>query len=99
VQALRIGSLRILALEGEPFVEYGLGLRSARPEAPLMVLGYSNGTISYLPTDVAQTEQRYENVASVVAIGSQAAVEAAAHGVLDELAWSASGSPTLQELM
>lgn len=85
VQGLRIGPLRMLALPGEPFVEIGLRIRGERVEPALLVLGYSNGTIQYVPSDSEQGVEGYENVASIVAIGAQTRLDAAAHAVLDQL--------------
>ena len=48
IQAIGIGSLRILALPGEPFTGIGARVREACPGA--WVVGYANGSVGYLPT-------------------------------------------------
>lgn len=48
VQALAVGSLRILGLPGEVFC--GLGLKLRLRFSSLMTVGYANGNIGYLPT-------------------------------------------------
>ena len=48
VQAIRIGDLRILALPGEPFTAFGSRIRQVHPST--WVVGYANGSVSYLPT-------------------------------------------------
>jgi hypothetical protein len=48
---LRIGEASLLTLPGEPFVRHGLDLKAAADADPLVVAGYANGHLGYLPTD------------------------------------------------
>lgn len=48
IQAMAVGGLKILGLPGEVFCGYGLKLRRRQPS--LMMAGYANGDIGYLPT-------------------------------------------------
>ncbi len=55
LQALRIGSLKILAIPFEAMAETGIALRNALgPDT--FVLGFSNGIVSYLPTPEISSE-------------------------------------------
>jgi hypothetical protein len=56
VQALRIGNLFVAAHPAELFTSLGLDLRRRWPHEHLFVLGYSNGSIGYLP-DAAEIER------------------------------------------
>jgi len=49
VQALAVGGFKIAALPGEFFCE--IGLKLAKMEGPLMLVGYANGNIGYVPLD------------------------------------------------
>lgn len=64
VQAFRLGKgdsrLTVVALDGEVFTRYGLNLERMLPGGPLIVLGYSNGVITYIPTAKAILEGGYE---------------------------------------
>jgi hypothetical protein len=50
----------IIALAGEVCVEYGLYIKSLRPDAFMMPLGYSNSIIGYIPTAKMFQEGGYE---------------------------------------
>lgn len=50
VQAIRVGDLVLLGLEGEMFVRYQLELEQDAPARPTLVCGYANGCIGYVPT-------------------------------------------------
>jgi hypothetical protein len=56
VQALRIGNLWVAAHPAELFTRLGLDLRRRWPHEHLFVLGYSNGSIGYLP-DAGEIER------------------------------------------
>lgn len=61
VQALRISpSCAIVALPGEFFVEIGAGIRARSGFDHLLVAGYANGMIGYVPTEEAFTHGGYE---------------------------------------
>lgn len=84
VQALRLGSVAIVALPGEPFVEVGLAIKSRSPARLTMVAGYSNDAIGYVPTDTAFDEGGYETAFPACVVGRGSAerlVEAAVETV------------------
>lgn len=58
IQRLTLGDAHMLALPGEIFVEYALRLKSRAPN--LMVVGYANGNIGYVPTASAFVVGGYE---------------------------------------
>ena len=61
VQRLSIGSLDLLFLPGEPFIEIAQELESSAAPRDCIVSGYSNqGEIGYIPTREAIEEGGYE---------------------------------------
>ena len=50
IQALRVGSLVLLGMEGEIFARYQLDIEKASPQQALILCGYANGCIGYVPT-------------------------------------------------
>ena len=50
MQAIRIGSLALIGMPGEPFAEIGVEVRRRSPFAVTMFSGYSNGGFAYIPT-------------------------------------------------
>jgi len=60
VQVIDIDGLQIVALPFEPMAETGLALRQ-QIGADTFIIGYSNGTISYLPTPQINTEGGMES--------------------------------------
>ena len=58
-QALRIGDLWFAAHPAELFTSWGLDLRKAWPQDDLFVLGYSNGSVGYLPDGPELTRGGY----------------------------------------
>ena len=70
VQAVRLGKdVVLLALGGEVVVDYGLQAKSRYPKAKLMVAGYSNDVMCYIPTKRILNEGGYEAVDSMVYYG------------------------------
>lgn len=65
VQAIQVGTATIVALPGEPFVEFGLRIRDALP-GPVFVAGYSNDLVGYVPTQRAFENGGYETTAGWV---------------------------------
>jgi hypothetical protein len=51
IQALRIGDIYFAAHPSELFTKFGLDLRDRTPAKDLFVLGYSNGSIGYIPDE------------------------------------------------
>lgn len=69
-QAIRFGStLTIVALGGEVVVPYDLRLKSQYPRQQLIVAGYSNDVMCYIPTAQMLKEGGYEPVDSMVYYG------------------------------
>jgi len=64
IQAFRLGGgeapFTLVALDGEVFCQYGLNLGRMLQPATTVVLGYSNGVVTYLPTAEALVEGGYE---------------------------------------
>jgi neutral ceramidase len=60
VHGLRLGDAALVSLAGEPFVAYALHGQGLRPGPATMVLGYTDGTVGYLPTADAFEEGGYE---------------------------------------
>lgn len=61
ISALGFGeSLALIGIPAEPFLEIGQALRDRSRVAQLMVCGYTNGTIGYLPTSAAFADFGYE---------------------------------------
>lgn len=73
VQAFRLADgLVLVALGGEVVVEYDLQLKSANPKMHLIVAGYSNDVMGYIPTAKMLSEGGYEPVASTIYYGQAA---------------------------
>ena len=60
VQALRIGDLALVALPVEFFAADGRALRASTPIPYLMIAGWSNGNLGYVPTRRAFARGGYE---------------------------------------
>lgn len=60
IHGLRLGDAVIVGLAGEPFVEYALYGRKQSPTASTLILGYTDGTLGYFPTEAAYAEGGYE---------------------------------------
>jgi hypothetical protein len=68
VRAARVGSVSLIGLPGEPFLD--LRARATEAVGHVLLLGYAGGYIGYLPTREAfGGEPTYETVISVVAAG------------------------------
>ena len=50
IQVIRFGGATLIALGGEVVVDYALRLKREFPEEPLVVAGYSNVVMSYVPS-------------------------------------------------
>jgi hypothetical protein len=60
LQVIRIGSIAIVAIPGEPFVEIALEIKARSKFKHTIVTGYSNGCIGYMPTPEAIEQGGYE---------------------------------------
>ena len=70
VQALRFGeAFTLLALGGELVVDYDLQIKAAFPKQKLVVAGYSNDVMCYIPTRRILREGGYEAVDSMIYFG------------------------------
>jgi hypothetical protein len=79
VQCIRIGSIALLASQGEPFIEVAQQITAGSPFEHTLFSGYSNGAFGYIPTRRAFEEGGYETEATPFAPG--AAEFLAAEGV------------------
>jgi neutral ceramidase len=72
VQAVRFGrDLTLVALGGEPVVDYGLRIKreAGRSREPLVVAGYSNDVMCYIPSLAVLKGGGYEAVDSMIYYG------------------------------
>ncbi|MFI6483731.1 hypothetical protein ACIBH1_37800 [Nonomuraea sp. NPDC050663] len=84
VQAVAMGAITLVAVPGELFLDLGETIRAtAAPGTDVVVLGYANGYLGYLPS--RDTPTSYETLVSPVARGSGELVVAAAIDVAAEL--------------
>jgi neutral ceramidase len=60
LSAIRIGSLAILFLPGEPFVETALAIEKSSPFEQTIVVGFGENNIGYIPTEEAFSLGGYE---------------------------------------
>lgn len=60
LNAIRLGSLAILFLPGEPFVETALQIERASPFKQTLVAAFSESSVGYIPTQQAFKEGGYE---------------------------------------
>jgi neutral ceramidase len=65
IRALRLGEVIVLGIPGEPFAELGLAIKEGWPSTQVMVVGYANGYVGYLPTRSAYEAGVYEAETSV----------------------------------
>ena len=67
---MRFGkSLTLVALGGEVVVEYALRLKREFPKERMIVAGYSNDVMAYIPTAAMLKEGGYEPVTSMTYYG------------------------------
>ncbi|MGQ9591569.1 MAG: sialidase family protein, partial [Planctomycetota bacterium] len=86
IPCLAIGEVRILALPGEPFVEFQLEAARLRPDLFVAVLGYADCAPGYICTEAAYCEGGYEPTASFVDPASERYLLAAIRDLLAERA-------------
>jgi hypothetical protein len=75
VRCLSLGSARIVFLPGEPFIEFQLAAKAARPDLFVAVAGYGDYAPGYICTAVAYKEGGYES-------GQASGVTPEAEGIL-----------------
>lgn len=75
ISSLTVGKARILHLPGEPFVEYQLAAKAARPDLFVAVAGYGDYGLGYIGTAIAYDQGGYET-------GQASGVTAAAEDIL-----------------
>lgn len=94
VQVLRLGDLMLLGLEGEIFVRYQLDLEHRVAGRRLILCGFANGCIGYVPTADEYPRGGYEvdsaykvySSTQMIAPESEALVRQRAIALLEELA-------------
>ena len=87
--ALQLGSAAIVFIPGEPFAETALAIRKASVFELTAIVGFSEETIGYIPTDQAYIEGGYEadfGKWSYLAPGSEARIQRKALSLLEGLA-------------
>lgn len=82
VQCLRVGPVCLALFPGEPFVEFGLELRAARPDLMVVPIGYANAAPGYLPHASAFEAGGYEVASSYLFYGQAAPYAPEMGGVL-----------------
>ena len=97
VQAIAVGDLVLLGLEGEIFVNYQLDLEQRSPAVATVLCGYANGCVGYVPTAAAhelggyEVEEAYKvyPALQMLAPASEARIKEAALALLQDLAAAA----------
>jgi len=69
VQAIRFDKLTVVALGGEVVVDFALRLKREFPNTPLIVAGYSNVVMSYIPSERVLNEGGYEGEEAMIYYG------------------------------
>lgn len=93
IHGLRVGDGVVVGLGGEAFVEYALYTRARSTAQSTLALGYTDGSVGYLPTGAAYAEGGYEvNANRIYRVGSawdpaalEGTLKRAIDGVLAEL--------------
>jgi len=91
IQAIRIGDCGLVSFPGEAFVEIGFGIKRRSPFHRTYFVGYTNGSVGYLPTAEAIDEGGYEAIQTRFTSQAATMMEEAAVGLLDELQRSDAG--------
>ena len=87
VSALRFGDVALVTAPGEIFTETGMAVKRRSPLPRTCYVGYTNGSIGYVPVPAAYDEGGYE-VTHACRVGPAAAglIEEASLALLHELA-------------
>lgn len=91
-QVVRVGPLAFATLPGETFVELGLDLKRRSGVPHLLVVGYADEAIGYVPTEAAYAEGGYEVTSSHVRPGSGERLVATALEVLESITGGRTGA-------
>lgn len=86
IHGMRLGDAVMVGLGGEAFVEYALHARRRARARSILALGYTDGSVGYLPTAAAYDEGGYEPTSYryfVLGKGWDPAVEAAVKAEID----------------
>ena len=83
VSCLQLGSVRLLHLPGELFVEYQLAAQALRPEAFVAMAAYGDYAPGYIGTEVAYSQGGYETSERASRVAP--AVEGVLMGAIEEL--------------
>ena len=84
IQVIAIGDARIVCLQGEIFVEYGIKIKSDSPYLKTCVIELSNGVLpGYVCTAQAYEEGGYEAGSSFMTAGAGETLTAKAHVLLE----------------
>ena len=86
LQGIRIGSIALLAVPGEPFIEIGQQIVKSSPFPHTLFSGYSNGGFGYLPTRAAFEEGGYEVNTSIFTNDAADVLVSEAIGLMQDLA-------------
>ncbi|MCM8818224.1 MAG: neutral/alkaline non-lysosomal ceramidase N-terminal domain-containing protein [Candidatus Omnitrophica bacterium] len=62
LQLIKIGEICVLGIPGEVMVEIGLKIKGLSKKEKIIICGYSNGIVSYIPTSNAIEEGGYEAI-------------------------------------
>jgi hypothetical protein len=84
LSCLALGSIRVLHLPGEPFIDYQLFAQKAAADKFVAVAGYGDGGTGYICTERAYAEGGYEPTASLLAPPSEHLMNRAITELLDE---------------
>ena len=88
IAALQLGSAAIVFIPGEPFAETALAIRKASVFELTAIVGFSEETIGYIPTDQAYIEGGYEaefGKWSFLSPGSETRIQRGALSLLEGL--------------
>lgn len=85
LQALSIGETVLVGIPGEPFAEVGLAIKDRWPGKQVMVVGYANGYVGYMPTYETHLEGGYEAETTVFDPSMAAMLVKEARHLIDNL--------------
>ena len=85
LQGIRLGSVAMVGIPGEPFIEISQEIEARSPFAMTLFSGYSNGGFSYMPVRSAYPEGGYEVETSPFDPGAAEVVVSESLKMLQEL--------------